>query len=96
MATIHNPPLSLVNSIVNIQKAQKTTPLLPSAAVPAPSSFALPPLSLYYSLYALPVPMPFGPTGPHGMPAAILSQLKASNPTSSTSRPTSSESIVEP
>ncbi|KAI9858948.1 MAG: hypothetical protein M1813_007250 [Trichoglossum hirsutum] len=95
MATIHNPPLSLVNSIVNVQEAQKTTPLLPSTATPAPSPFALPPPPPYYSLYALPVSVPFGSAGPHGMLAEIPCRAKASKPTGSTSRPSSSESVME-
>ncbi|KAI9768164.1 MAG: hypothetical protein M1840_004994 [Geoglossum simile] len=94
IATIHNPPLSMMNSIINIQKAQKTASP-PPAAIPAPSPFALPPPP-YYSPYALPIPMPFGTTGHHSIPAEVSNRAKESKSVGLASRPSSSESVVEP
>ncbi|KAI9855807.1 MAG: hypothetical protein M1813_009616 [Trichoglossum hirsutum] len=71
MTTVHNPLQSVWNSIMNLKKAWKSAPSPPSTAAPAPPPYAPP---LYYTLYALPVPMPFGSAGPYSTPAEALNQ----------------------
>ncbi|KAI9773649.1 MAG: hypothetical protein M1840_006923 [Geoglossum simile] len=102
-ATIHNPPVLVWNSIINMQKAQKSTPLSPPAASPAvPPPVALPAPPSYYLPYNLPYnPLPynpplFGPVGPYGTHAEALNRLRASRFGGSANRPSSSGSIVEP
>jgi hypothetical protein len=78
---------------MNLKKAWKSAPSLPSTAAPTPPPYSPPP---YYTPYALPVPMPFGSAGPYGTPAEASNRWKASKPVGFASRPSSSKSMMEP
>jgi hypothetical protein len=95
-ATIHSPPIPLVNSMFNVRKAQrarKEVPSPPASTILPPPPYGLPPALPYYSPYPLPPPTPCGHAGPHSLPPESLNQAKASK--KQVSRPSSSESMLD-
>src|SRR5438034_190404 len=89
IATLHNPLITLLNSIMNVWKARNS---MPQPVPPPPTPYQLPPLpSPYYAPYPFPMAPPYSQAGPYGKGVEPSDRAKELQ---SESRPSSSGSIV--